>query len=49
LIQEILVVLDVLKMLFQKIDETFGDDIFFAFILKSGNLISPFVNSGEKL
>jgi len=36
-------------MLFQKIDETFGDDIFFAFILKSGNLISPFVNSCEKL
>lgn len=38
-----------LKILFQKIDKTLGDDIFFAFILKGGNLISPFVNSDEKL
>jgi len=49
LIHEILVVLDMLKILFQKIDKTLGDDIFFAFILKGGNLISPFVNSDEKL
>ena len=49
LIQEILIVLNMLKMLFQKIDETVRDDIFFAFIFKSGHLISPFINSGEKL